>query len=91
MGTSMGTLKPGATYIYERNGGTIYAREFGQSDRTVVGYNHDPSTPDGRPMQHHIDEYQLWPKIHRAAQHNPALREALDRAIIIYKLSQPDE
>jgi hypothetical protein len=91
MDTNMGTLKPGATYIYERSGGTIYAREFGQSDRTVVGYDHDPSTPDGRPMQQHIDEYQLWPKIHRAAQHNPALREALDRAIIIYKLSQPDE
>ena len=87
----MGTLKPGATYIYERNGGTVYAREFGQSDRTVVGHDHDPSTPDGRPMQHHIDEYQLWPKIHRAAHSNPALREALDRAIIIYKLSQPDE
>ena len=91
MGINMGTLKPGATYIYERSSGTVYAREFGQSDRTVVGYNHDPATPDGRPMQQHIDEYQLWPKIHRAAHHNQALREALDRAIIIYKLSQEDE
>jgi hypothetical protein len=86
----MGTLKTGATYIYERSGGTIYARESGKTERTVVGYDHDPSTPDGRPMQHHIDEYQLWPKIHRAAYSNPALRDALDRVIIIYNLSKQD-
>jgi hypothetical protein len=91
MGTDMGTLKPGTTYIYERSGGTIYAREFGQSARTVVGYDHDCATPDGRPMQHHIDEYQLWPKIHRAAYSNPALQEALDRVKIIYNLSRTDE
>jgi hypothetical protein len=41
-------------------------------------------------MQQHIDEYQLWPKIHRAANSNPALRDALDRAIIIYNLSKQD-
>jgi len=36
---SMGTLKPGATYIYERNGGTVYARESGSTDRHIVGYD----------------------------------------------------
>jgi hypothetical protein len=41
-------------------------------------------------MQHHIDEYQLWPKIHRAAHSNPTLRDALDRVIIIYNLSKQD-
>ena len=86
----MGTLTPGATYIYERSGGTIYARESGKTERTVVGYDHDCNTPDGRPMQQHIDEYQLWPKIHRAANSNPALRDALDRVIIIYNLSKQD-
>ncbi len=34
----MGTLTPGATYIYERVAGTIFAREFGKTERKVVGY-----------------------------------------------------
>ena len=39
----MGSLKPGATYIYERDGSAIYAREFGAdpSTRRVVGYESD--------------------------------------------------
>ena len=34
----MGTLTPGATYIYERSEGIIYAREFGSTERKIVGY-----------------------------------------------------
>ena len=34
----MGQLTPGATYIYERAEGIIYAREFGKTERHVVGY-----------------------------------------------------
>jgi len=86
----MGNLKSGAALIYERANGVIYARESGATERTVVGYDHNCATPDGRPMQQHIDEHQLWPKIHRAANSNPALRDALDRAIIIYNLSKQD-
>ena len=33
----MGTLKPGATYIYERDGDTVYAREQGSTERFVIG------------------------------------------------------
>lgn len=33
----MGKLKPGATYIYERDGDTIYAREQSTTERHVVG------------------------------------------------------
>ena len=42
----MGTLKPGATYIYERNGNEVYAREVGAdpADRVLVGYGYDPVT-----------------------------------------------
>ena len=36
----MGTLKPGATYIYEREHGRVYAREFGSTERQLVGYEH---------------------------------------------------
>jgi hypothetical protein len=87
----MGSLKPGATYIYERNGDEIYAREFGETDRTLIGYKHDipdPRTSDGRPLREHLKEDQLWGEIRRAARTNSALHDALERAIIIYHLSK---
>jgi hypothetical protein len=88
----MGTLKPGATYIYERNGDEIYAREVGSSDRNLVGYKHedkvDIRTSDGRPLIEHIRDDKMWGEIRRAAPTNPALQKALDRAIMIYRLSK---
>jgi hypothetical protein len=90
----MGNLKPGATYIYERNGEEVYAREFGEADRTLIGYKYemegklDPRTNDGRPLFEHIREDKLWGEIRRAAKTNNALHEALERAILIYHLSK---
>ena len=86
----MGTLKPGATYIYERNGDEIYARETGKTERVLVGYEHtpDPRTSDGRPLRDHILEDKMWGEIRRMAPTNPALQKALDRAIMIYRLSK---
>jgi hypothetical protein len=90
----MGNLKPGATYIYERNGEEIYAREFGETERTLIGYKYemedkpDPRTNDGRPLREHILEDQLWGNIRREAKTNITLQRALDRAIMIYKLSK---
>jgi hypothetical protein len=82
----MGSLKPGAIYIYERVGDTVFRREEGSTDREVVGYDH--RTSDGRPVHQHILEDKMWDDIRRAAQTNPALQDALDRAIIIYQLSR---
>ena len=103
----MGQLKPGAKYIYERADGIIYAREFGAdpSTRKIVGYesgreydpisghriDYDSRTADGRPLHNHIREDKLWGKIRRAAQTNPTLQDALERAIMIYQLSKTDE
>jgi hypothetical protein len=86
----MGSLKPDATYIYERNGGTVYARESGAdpSTRKEIGWDYDPRTNDGRPLFEHIQESKLWGEIHREAKTNPTLQKALDRAIMIYKLSK---
>jgi hypothetical protein len=88
----MGNLKPGATYVYERNGEEIYAREVGQTDRTLIGYQYenkvDPRTDDGRPLYEHIKEDQLWGKIRRAARTNPVLQEAMERVKIVYYLSK---
>jgi hypothetical protein len=86
----MGQLKSGATYVYERVNGTIYAREAGSLDREAVGWNYDPRTDDGRPLLDHIMDRKLWGEIHRAAKSNPLLQDALDRAKIIYELSKKD-
>jgi len=95
----MGQLKPGATYIYERDKETVYAREFGADPMTrqVVGWNYDknnpsfdPRTSDGRPLHDHIMEDQLWGNIRRAAKTNSTLQEALDRVKILYHLSKED-
>lgn len=90
----MGSLKPKTTYIYERNGDEVYAREMGQVERRLIGYQYemedkpDPRTSDGRPMREHILEDKMWGDIRRMAPTNPALQKALDRAIMIYKLSK---
>jgi hypothetical protein len=90
----MGSLKPGAKYIYERNGEEIYAREFGKTDRKLIGYKYeienqpDPRTNDGKPLHEHLIESKMWGEIHRMAKTNPTLQKALDRAIMIYKLSK---
>ena len=103
----MGTLKSGATYIYERADGVVYAREFGAdpSTRKVVGYengreydpinghriDYDSRTSDGRPLRDHMLEDKLWGEIRREARTNPTLQDALERAIMIYQLSKTDE
>ena len=94
----MGNLKPGACYVYEREGSTTYAREqdADPDTRQVIGWDYDPGeehrfdarTPDGRPLHEHMKENQLWGQIRRAAKTNSALHEALERAILIYHLSK---
>jgi len=88
----MGSLKPGATYVYEREKGTVYAREAGAAPNTrkPIGWEHpiDLRTDDGRPLHEHIMESKLWGQIHRAAKTNPTLQEAIDRVKIIYHLSK---
>ena len=91
----MGTLTPNATYIYERNGDEIYARESGKTDRKLVGYQYDnkidPRTPDGRPLRDHMLEDKLWGEIRRAAKNNTTLQKAMEQCIIIYHLSKDKE
>jgi hypothetical protein len=93
----MGSLKPGATYIRERVGGVVYRREFGADPMTreVEGWDYnkkdptfDPRTSDGRPLRNHIMEDKLWGEIRREAKTNITLQKALDRAIMIYRLSK---
>jgi hypothetical protein len=93
----MGSLKPGVQYIHERVDNVVYAREFGAdpSTRQAVGWdydhkdpNFDPRTSDGRPLFDHLQESKLWGEIRREAKTNIALQKALERAIMIYRLSK---
>jgi hypothetical protein len=86
----MGQLNSETTYIYERADGIVYAREFGAEPNTrkEVGWAYDHRTSDGRPLSHHITEDKMWGEIRRAAAANPALQKALNRAIMIYRLSK---
>lgn len=92
----MGNLKPGVTYVYERQGGTVYAREFGApaDERIVIGYDWelDDNPARVRGATHEtVTENQLWHEIRVAALTNTALQDALDRVKIIYELSKPNE
>ena len=93
----MGSLKPGATLIHERVKNVVYTREFGAdpSTRQVAGWdydkdhpNFDPRTSDGQPLYEQIQESKLWGEIRREAKTNLTLQKALDRAIMIYRLSK---
>lgn len=75
----MGTLKPGATYVYERADGITYAREFGSKERKAIGWDYSVGEAA-------MDE--MWKDIRFQAHSNPSLQKALDRAIMIYKLSK---
>lgn len=91
----MGKLTPGATYVYERQGGTIYAREIGApaETRTAIGWDWEPETNPSRVKganEIDIRENLLWYNIRAEAKSNPALQEALDRVKILYELSRKD-
>jgi len=86
----MGTLKEGATYIYERADGVIYSREHGSdpSTRTIIGWEMLKGTDD---LRSSIKNSQLWADIRRAAETNITLQRLLEQCIIVYKLSKEYE
>ena len=85
-----GRLEPGATYVYEKSNGITYARKMGDPPDTRFEIGRDYGaigTIFGMPT----DRIAKIVDMIRAADQNPALREALDRAIIVYELSRQDE
>ena len=76
------------TKIYESpdRGKTIYARDFGSIERELIHEHEDMSVYGSivQKMQHE----KLWEEIHAEAKHNPALQDALNQCIMIYKLSK---
>jgi hypothetical protein len=81
MDTPMGTLKPGTTYIYESVAGTIFAREFGKTERRVVGYTTDVSA-----------EFAMYKseinQVLKMCELDPAMKSLLDQLFVLYNLKK---
>lgn len=77
----MGNLVPGATYIYESPDGglTTYARLEGSTERVMIGQSWQAKE---------LVEQRLWTEIYLKRKLTPALTEAVEKCIIIYKLSE---
>jgi hypothetical protein len=78
----MGSLKPGATYIYERADGVTYAREFGSTERVAIGWDYDSKND----LSQYYDA-KLWRRVLKEAETNHTLHQAVERVILLYKLS----
>ena len=80
----MGTLTPGATYIYERVAGSIFAREFGKTERKLVGYATDIS-PEIVMYRSEINQ------VLRMCETDPTMKELLDQLFVMYNLKKTNE
>ena len=78
---NVGKLKPGASYVYESPDGglTTYAREVGSDERVMIGQSWQAKE---------LVEQRLWNEIYPKRKLTPALTEAVEKCIIIYKLSE---
>jgi len=74
-------------YVYESpdGGDTVYRRLPGQTERKLY------KTSDRKKQQELAEtKWAIWKNVVLAADHNPALQEALDRARVIYELTKND-
>jgi hypothetical protein len=71
--------------IYESpdGGETVYVREFGGEQRQL-----HVQSPRAINIIDQLAEDKLWGDIRRTAKTNPALKHALDEAVLIYTLSK---
>jgi predicted ABC-class ATPase len=63
-------------------GETVYSRSFGSTERKLHSM-----TERARDLLADAEQTVLWQEIRAAAKTNPTLQKALDRAILIHKLS----
>jgi len=63
-------------------GETVYVRPFGSNERTLHSMSQQ-----ARDLLVEAEQTLLWKEIRAAAKTNPTLQKALDRAILIHKLS----
>jgi hypothetical protein len=83
----MGSLNPGATYIYERAGGIIYAREFGETKRRIVGYETEDShiSASSKRLLSEMNE------VVKMCETDPAMQAILEQLFVMYNLKKTHE
>ena len=84
----MSQLEPNTSYIYEKADGITYARKIGDppNKRFEIGRDYDTDK-----LLNDLHHARLWGEIHRAAETNPALQDALERVIVLYELQKQDQ
>jgi hypothetical protein len=82
----MGTLTPGANYVYESDGTRIYAREFGQLERKVIGY-----TQGGEEREQRRYYMNQMNDILTMCEKDSAMKELLDQLFVLYNLKKQHE
>ena len=88
MATSMGSLRPDVPLIYERVGPVVYAREFGATERHVVGYDVDLENKIFGIPQSRVAKILA---IQQMAEADPGMRELWDQLEILYNLKNTNE
>lgn len=68
------------------SGKTIYARTPGSGQRIKVS-----ESDSIKQQRRDLEERQLWESIRKESKNNRSLREAMDRVIMIYHLSQDNK
>ena len=86
----MGTLTPGATYIYERAEGIIYARKFGDdpTNRIVVGYESGKEYDSNGSNKRMLSELN---EIVKMCETDLGMKELLDQLFVMYNLKKSHE
>ena len=74
------------TWIYERVDGRVYAREFGTSNRRLIGY--DNRQQEFAERRYYMNEIN---NILAMCESDPAMRELLDQLFVMYNLKRAHE
>ena len=69
--------------IYESpdKGETVYSREIGTTERTLVSESNKAKS-----MREQLIEDKMWGEIRRLAKTNPTMKDAIDKVIMVYHL-----
>ena len=84
----MGSLKPDVPLIYERVGPVVYAREFGSTERYVVGYEVNQENKILGIPQSRVARILA---IQQMAEADPGMRELWEQLEILYNLKNTNE
>jgi len=84
----MGNLTPDVPLIYERNGPVIYAREFGATERRVVGYDVSLENKILGVSQHTVAKILA---IYQMASTDSGMQELWDQLEVMYNLKKPND